>query len=326
MDEKSMESATLLQPGYVQVAEVSSSAGSRSISLSPNLSNSSRHTTPVMEHVTPEPNSRPADNVQNYTKPIPKAFLAKSLSATVAESALRKPKAPPGIPIKILDKASPTFSPVGTPSTAVTSVFQEPNSFSEKPSQIPASATPKASSEKAATTPFIRYVPPETKPSLAKRARISAKASPMNSMKAPSSSATRPVFIHPPFTAFPESRLHPEGLSYDLMAANAEWFLDPADFVSTGSNSPSAIPYPRKFEPSSMTMLAVTDGNRQLQEDRRLRCTFCRKTYTGEDAEVTWRNHILEQHNIVLSVHRYDNDDQSVTSITSTLFFLDQMA
>ena len=321
-----MESVTLLRPGYVQAAEVSSSAGSRSISPSPGLSNSSRHTTPVIETVTPESKSRPADNVQNYMKPVPKAFVATSPPTTVAESALRKPKAPPGIPIKSLDKASPTFSPVGTQSTmAVASVPQEPKSSSEKPSQIPAIATPKASSEKTATTPVIRYVPPETKPSLAKRARTSAKALPMSSTKASSSSAIRPVFIHPPFTAFPDSRLHPEGLSYDLLAANAEWFLDPADFVSTGSNRPSTIPYPRRFEPSSMTMPAVTDGNRQLQEDRRLRCTFCRKTYTGEDAEVTWRNHILEQHNIVLLVHRYDNGDQSVTSTTSTSSFLNQL-
>ncbi|KIM77920.1 hypothetical protein PILCRDRAFT_29649, partial [Piloderma croceum F 1598] len=109
-------------------------------------------------------------------------------------------------------------------------------------------------------------------------------------------------FIHPPFNNFPDSDLHPEGLSYDLLAANTDWFLDPADFVS---NSPDGVPYPRQLDPStSMVMLGIVDNNGQAQDaDRRLRCTFCRRTYTGEDAGRAWQNHVKEQHSIIL-----DND------------------
>jgi len=156
------------------------------------------------------------------------------------------------------------------------------------------------------------------KPTSTKRAQGPAQVTPKISpeiMKGPSSSTLRPIFIHPPFNIFPDSHLHPEGLSYDLLAANTDWFLDPADFVS---NNPYAVPYPRRLDPStSMMMLEMVDHNGQAQDaDCRLRCTFCRRTYTGEDAGWAWKNHVREQHGIIL-----DNDRKpQVRNMTSGLF------
>lgn len=113
------------------------------------------------------------------------------------------------------------------------------------------------------------------------------------------------VFIHPPFTTFPESNRHPEGLSYNLMTANPEWFLDPYDFISSVSPRPNAVQYPVKLEPprkKSVMALGVNDVSDS--DEPRFRCTFCRKSYSGENGKSMWRRHVTKRHNIVLSSRR----------------------
>jgi hypothetical protein len=57
------------------------------------------------------------------------------------------------------------------------------------------------------------------------------------------------LFIHPPFNTFPNAHLYSDGLTYNLMAENPEWFLDPKDFVSQGNTNHNAIAYPPYLEP-----------------------------------------------------------------------------
>jgi hypothetical protein len=121
----------------------------------------------------------------------------------------------------------------------------------------------------------------------------------------PSPSDAYAIFIHPPFTTFPDSHLHPDGLSYAVLAANPDWFLDPHDFISVTSSNPAAIQYPIKLEPPRKRNLkalgsdGVTDGG-----EPRFRCTFCRKNYAGENAKSMWRRHVVKRHGIVMSNRR----------------------
>ena len=131
----------------------------------------------------------------------------------------------------------------------------------------------------------------------------------------PSPSDPNTVFIHPPFIAFPDAHLYPEGLSYSLMAANPEWFLDPNDFVSSVSANPSAIPYPPQLEPPRGWCPAKKKDLKALGPDGwpegaepRLRCTFCRRTYAGVNAKSMWRRHVYEKHKIAMSNRRDGND------------------
>ncbi|KAF8446074.1 hypothetical protein L210DRAFT_2953777 [Boletus edulis BED1] len=123
------------------------------------------------------------------------------------------------------------------------------------------------------------------------------------------------VFIHPPFIAFPGAHLYSEGLSYSLMAANPEWFLDPNDFISSVSTNPDAIPYPPQLEPPRGWCPAKKKDLRALGpdgwpegEEPRLRCTFCRRTYAGVNAKSMWRRHVYEKHKIAMSNRRDGND------------------
>jgi hypothetical protein len=108
-------------------------------------------------------------------------------------------------------------------------------------------------------------------------------------------------FIHPPFSSFPDSDMHPDGLSYALMAENPEWFLDAADFFSTNSNNPQAISYPPYLKERG------SEGWPEGEEPR-LRCTFCRRTYAGVNAKSMWRRHVFEKHKIAMSNRRDGND------------------
>ncbi|KAI6132745.1 hypothetical protein EV401DRAFT_2053794 [Pisolithus croceorrhizus] len=104
-----------------------------------------------------------------------------------------------------------------------------------------------------------------------------------------------PVFIHPPFVDFPNSHLYPEGLSYSLMAANPEWFLDQNDFIS--------LEPPRGWCPAKKKDLkALGPDGWPDGEEPRLRCTFCRRTM--------WRRHVYEKHKIAMS-NRRDNHDRT---------------
>lgn len=122
----------------------------------------------------------------------------------------------------------------------------------------------------------------------------------------PSPSDPHAVFIHPPFTNFPDAHLHPEGLTFALMAAKSDWFLDPGDFVSPISpGKPDAVQYPSKLEPPRKRNLKAlgADGLTEGGEPR-FRCTFCRKSYAGDNAKSMWRRHVVKRHYIAMSNRR----------------------
>lgn len=123
------------------------------------------------------------------------------------------------------------------------------------------------------------------------------------------------VFIHPPFLTFPNSHLHKEGLSYQLLANNPEWFLDANDFIRKNSNTPGAIPYPPILEPPRGWCPARKKDLKDRGsegwpegEEPRLRCTFCRRTYAGVNAKSMWRRHVFEKHKIAMANRRDGND------------------
>lgn len=123
------------------------------------------------------------------------------------------------------------------------------------------------------------------------------------------------VFIHPPFKTFPNSYLHPDGLTYALMADNPEWFLDANDFISEHNSNPPAIPYPPHLEPPRGWCPAKKKDLKERGsegwpegEEPRLRCTFCRRTYAGVNAKSMWRRHVFEKHKIAMSNRRDGND------------------
>ncbi|KAH8102500.1 hypothetical protein BXZ70DRAFT_928757 [Cristinia sonorae] len=120
------------------------------------------------------------------------------------------------------------------------------------------------------------------------------------------------VFIHPPFNNFPDAHLYKDGLTYNLLAQNANWFLDPKDYITKGQSEPDAIRYPSQLEPPRgwcpTKKKDLKDGWKEGEEPR-LRCTFCRRTYAGVNAKSMWRRHVYEKHNIAMS-NRRDNPDR----------------
>ncbi|CAL1695344.1 unnamed protein product [Somion occarium] len=121
------------------------------------------------------------------------------------------------------------------------------------------------------------------------------------------------IFIHPPFTNFPNAHLYKDGLTYNLMATNPEWFLDPADYITTVNCSSTAIRYPTQLEPPRgwcpSKKRELKDGWPEGEEPR-LRCTFCRRTYAGVNAKSMWRRHVYEKHKIAMA-NRRDNNNTS---------------
>ncbi|EGO04381.1 hypothetical protein SERLA73DRAFT_45256 [Serpula lacrymans var. lacrymans S7.3] len=119
------------------------------------------------------------------------------------------------------------------------------------------------------------------------------------------------LFIHPPFTSFPNSELFSEGLSYSLMSANPDWFLDPSDFISSNTSNLATMAYPPQLEPprgwcpakQRNIKVSSSDGWPDGEEPR-LRCTFCRRTYAGVNAKSMWRRHVYEKHKIAMSNRR----------------------
>lgn len=128
----------------------------------------------------------------------------------------------------------------------------------------------------------------------------------------PSPSDPGAVFIHPPFTDFPYAPKYKDGLTYNLMAANPEWFLDPADFDNVEGGNPTGIRYPSQLEPPRgwcpTKKKDIKDGWPEGEEPR-LRCTFCRRTYAGVNAKSMWRRHVYEKHRIAMS-NRRDTQDR----------------
>ncbi|KAF7984327.1 hypothetical protein HWV62_15323 [Athelia sp. TMB] len=121
----------------------------------------------------------------------------------------------------------------------------------------------------------------------------------------PSPSDPQAIFIHPPFTTFPDSHLYPDGLTYAILAANPDWFLDPRDFVSVILGTSDAIQYPIKLEPPRKRNLKALGADGVTESgDPKFRCTFCRKSYSGENAKSMWRRHVVKRHGIAMSNRR----------------------
>lgn len=117
------------------------------------------------------------------------------------------------------------------------------------------------------------------------------------------------VFIHPPFTDFPDAHKYKDGLSYNVLATHPNWFLDPLDYQTVNNGNPTAIKYPQQLEPPRGWCPAkkkeLKDGWPEGEEPR-LRCTFCRRTYAGVNAKSMWRRHVFEKHKIAMSNRRAD--------------------
>ncbi|KAF9651895.1 hypothetical protein BDM02DRAFT_3184142 [Thelephora ganbajun] len=127
------------------------------------------------------------------------------------------------------------------------------------------------------------------------------------------------IFLHPPFTNFPNAEKYSQGLTYTVMADNENWFLDPQDFVSPANNNQNAIPYPAQLEPprgwcpAKKKDLKERGGEPWPEgQEPRLRCTFCRRTYAGVNAKSMWRRHVYEKHKIAMANRRdTTNPDRS---------------
>jgi hypothetical protein len=125
------------------------------------------------------------------------------------------------------------------------------------------------------------------------------------------------IFLHPPFTNFPGAEENNiTHLTYNLMAENPEWFLDPADFVTTdGPSIPDATTYPSSLEPPRGWCPAKKREVKDLGseawpegDEPRLRCTFCRRNYAGVNAKSMWRRHVFEKHKIAMANRRDTTD------------------
>ena len=140
------------------------------------------------------------------------------------------------------------------------------------------------------------------------------------------------VFLHPPFTNFPNAEKYSQGLTYTVMADNENWFLDPQDFVSPVNNSPNAIPYPAQLEPprgwcpAKKKDLKERGGEPWPEgQEPRLRCTFCRRTYAGVNAKSMWRRHVYEKHKIAMANRRDTaNPDRSRRRAGNSAFYVFQ--
>lgn len=115
------------------------------------------------------------------------------------------------------------------------------------------------------------------------------------------------VFIHPPFTDFPDAHKYKEGLTYSVLAVNPDWFLDSNDYQQLNGVNLEGTKYPPQLEPPRGWCPAkkreAKDGWAEGEEPR-LRCTFCRRTYAGVNAKSMWRRHVFEKHKIAMSNRR----------------------
>jgi hypothetical protein len=163
-------------------------------------------------------------------------------------------------------------------------------------------------------TPNGMFEPNSTPSPISRNPSVGSLAMPTPVMD-PSPSDPHTLFIHPPFNVFPDSHMYPEGLSYSLLAANPEWFLDAADFITSTFTNPGAVAYPPQLEPPRGWCPAKkkdlkergSDGWPEGEEPR-LRCTFCRRTYAGVNAKSMWRRHVFEKHKIAMANRRDGNE------------------
>lgn len=126
------------------------------------------------------------------------------------------------------------------------------------------------------------------------------------------------VFFHPPFPTFPVSEKYPFGLTYNILISHPDWFLDAADFVKEDGSNPDGAVYPAELEPPRGWLPQKKevpprkanqrkDGDKQDGNDpdeTKLRCTFCRRSYSGVNAKSMWRRHVYEKHRIAMSNRR----------------------
>jgi hypothetical protein len=129
------------------------------------------------------------------------------------------------------------------------------------------------------------------------------------------------IFIHPPFADFPDAHMYKEGLTYNVMAANPNWFLDPVDYQTVNGGNPTALKYPTQLEPPRgwcPTKKKEAKEGWPEGEEPRLRCTFCRRTYAGVNAKSMWRRHVFEKHKIAMSNRRADNQERKGRNANST--------
>ena len=164
------------------------------------------------------------------------------------------------------------------------------------------------------------YLPHQPAPQPAARSKTPAAPSTQRDTAPASAQGQRPpdvshsdpdaTFIRYPFTDFPNSELHPEGLTYNILADLPECFLDPADFRTDTENEPNKIAYPQILEPPRgwcpIRKKGPHDKQVNANEDDapKLRCTFCRRSYAGVNAKSMWRRHVLEKHKIPMSNRR----------------------
>lgn len=117
------------------------------------------------------------------------------------------------------------------------------------------------------------------------------------------------LFIKPPFTDYPGSEKQKTGLTYNILAAHPDWFLDVNDFIG-----PNAVVYPPQLEPPRgwcpTKKKDAKDGWKEGEEPR-LRCTLCRRQYAGVNAKSMWRRHVYEKHKIAMANRRETNDRPS---------------
>lgn len=146
------------------------------------------------------------------------------------------------------------------------------------------------------------------------------------------------VFIHPPFKNFPDTHKYTEGLTYNVLAANPDWFLDPSDYLRVGDSSgddsdtthamqyPTVLEPPRGWLPKDDKKKGQRDDKKQKQwpegQEPRLRCTFCRRTYAGVNAKSMWRRHVFEKHRIAMSNRRGDTGERKGRGSTSSRLYL----
>ena len=120
------------------------------------------------------------------------------------------------------------------------------------------------------------------------------------------------VFIHPPFTDYPDAESHPDGLTFALMAEHTDWFLDARDYIPLEgpAYSKMAIPYPTNLEPprgwcpAKKREIRDKGSDWAEGEEPKLRCTFCRRSYAGVNAKSMWRRHVFEKHKVAMSNRR----------------------
>ncbi|KIY72864.1 hypothetical protein CYLTODRAFT_486098 [Cylindrobasidium torrendii FP15055 ss-10] len=162
------------------------------------------------------------------------------------------------------------------------------------------------------------YAPARTSSESASRLRVSHRAgrpvAPPTTSQDVSEEDPDVIIIHPPFVTFPNAHQAPDGLTYGVLAANPDWFLDSKDFILLDNlnPNPNAIAYPAFLEPprgwcptKKRDAKTVKAGEACPEGDElKLRCTFCRRGYSGVNAKSMWRRHVFEKHKVAMSNRR----------------------